>query len=270
MDYKDRREFILSPILETQEKLLQSILSVGEQIMIFYIGACEGESSIRYKRLFPNATIYAFEPLPSNFELVQKNIIQYKMENIFPIQLCLSNAIGETNFYVSSGNPENTIKDEDWNYGNKSSSMLPPSKTKEFHNWLKFENEIKVDTTTLKQFCFDKNIAQIDYIHMDVQGAELMVLQGAQEFIKKINLIWLEVEAVELYKGQPLKNDIEIFMQKNGFLKIEDTVYTTAGDQFWARKEFIITKKGNAFVFKKQLFSTIKLYYKKIRRKILN
>ncbi len=270
MDYKDRSEFILSPILETQEKLLQSIVARDEQIVIFDIGAFEGESSIRYKRLFPNATIYAFEPLPSNFELVQKNISQYKTKDIFPIQLCLSNAIGETTFYVSSGSPENSAKDEDWNYGNKSSSILPPSKAKEFHNWLKFENEIKVNTITLKQFCFDKNIQRIDFIHMDVQGAELMVLQGAQEFIQKINLIWLEVEAVELYKGQPLKNDIEIFMQKNGFLKIEDTVYTTAGDQFWARKEFIITKKGNAFVFKKQLFSTIKLYYKKIRRKILN
>ncbi len=42
------------------------------------------------------------------------------------------------------------------------------------------------------------------------------------------------------HPGEVLKNDIESFMQKNGFVKIEDTVYDTAGDQFWVKNEFII------------------------------
>ena len=265
-----RENYIDSSVLQTQEKILKSIFKKNDSVTIFDIGACEGESSIRYARLFPNATIYTFEPLPSNFSLVQENVKKYQVKNIQPIPLCLSNEIGETTFYVSSGKPENANED-DWNYGNKSSSILPPSeKTTDVHNWLKFEQAIKVSTSTLKKFCVDKSITQIDFVHMDVQGAELMVLQGAQDFIKQINAIWLEVEAVELYKGQPLKNDIESFMQKNGFVKIEDTVYDTAGDQFWVKNEFIIKHKGKAFVIKKQLFSLIKLYYKKIRRKLLN
>lgn len=265
----NRDAYIQSTILETQEKLLKSILVEQEEVTIFDIGACEGESSIRYARLFPNAAIYTFEPLPSNFELVKKNVEKYKVNSIVPVQLCLSNSIGETTFYVSSGKPENA-NDEDWNYGNKSSSLLAPAKTKEVHSWLKFEEAITVQTTTLNNFCTERNISQIDFIHMDVQGAELMVLQGAQDFIQHINMIWLEVEAVELYKGQPLKNDIENFMNQNGFLKLEDTVYTTAGDQFWARKDYILAKKGNIFVSKNQIYSTLKLYYKKIRRKFLN
>lgn len=269
MEFKDRSLFINSTKLETQEKLLQSILAKDEKIVIFDIGACEGESSIRYARLFPKASIYTFEPLPSNFELVKKNIAQYKVNTIQPIPLCLSNTTGETTFYVSSGQPENA-SDENWDYGNKSSSLLAPAKTKEVHTWLKFEEAITVQTYTLKQFCTEHKIANIDFIHMDVQGAELMVLQGAQDFIQHINMIWLEVEAVELYKGQPLKNEVENFMTNHGFIKLEDTVYTTAGDQFWAKKEYILTKKGNLFVWQKQLFSTIKLYYKKLRRKLLN
>ena len=266
---KRREEFINSSILETQEKLLRSIIAKEEKVVFFDIGACEGESSIRYARLFPNATIFTFEPLPSNFELVQKNITEYKSNSIFPFQLCLSDSIGETTFHVSSGNPENANA-EDWNYGNKSSSLLAPAKTKDVHSWLKFEDEIIVQTSTLKQFCTTQNIAQIDFIHMDVQGAELMVLKGAQDFMQDINMIWLEVEAVELYAGQPLKNDIENFMQNNGFIKLEDTVYTTAGDQFWARKSYILNKKSKGFVLQKQLYSTLKLYYKKIRRSLLN
>jgi len=264
----ERDKFINSPVLETQEILLQSIISKEEKLMIFDIGACEGESSIRYARLFPNSDIYTFEPLPSNYELVEQNILKYKAHNIRPVSLCLSNNIGETAFHVSSGNPENADT-ENWNYGNKSSSLLAPAKTKEVHSWLKFENEIRVETSTLKQFCLEKNISVIDFIHMDVQGAELMVLEGAEDFINCINMIWLEVEAVELYKGQPLKNDVENFMHANGFIKLEDTVYTTAGDQFWAKKEYILDKKSSLFVLKKQLFSTIKLYYKKARRTLL-
>ena len=269
MSLTSRNKFITSPIQETQEKLLLSILDKNENVIFFDIGACEGESSVRYARLFPKATIYTFEPLPSNFELVIKNIKQYKTDTIHPFQLCLSDKVGETIFHVSSGNPENADEDN-WNYGNKSSSLLAPEKTTEVHSWLKFEEAITVKTTTLKQFCAENNIAHIDFIHMDVQGAELMVLQGAQDFIQHINMIWLEVEAVELYKGQPLKKDVENFMHNNGFIKLEDTVYTTAGDQFWARKEYILTKKRKAFVFQKQLFSTVKLYYKKIRRKLLS
>lgn len=264
-----REAFIQSAILETQEKLLQSILAKEERVVFFDIGACEGESSIRYARLFPNAVIYTFEPLPSNFELVLSNIKHYKINSIHPVQLCLSDSAGETTFYVSSGKPDHA-EDENWDYGNKSSSLLAPEKTKELHSWLKFENAITVQTSTLQQFCTENDIDHIDFIHMDVQGAELMVLKGAKDFIQHINMVWLEVEAVELYKGQPLKRDVEDFMKTNGFVKLEDTVYTTAGDQFWARKDYIKAKKGAFFVVKRKLFSGIKLYYKRMRRKLLN
>ena len=71
---------------------------------------------------------------------------------------------------------------------------------------------------------------------MDVQGAELMVLKGAQSILSRIGAIWLEVESVELYKGQPLKNVIELFMKKSGFVKLVDTVNDIAGDQLYVSR----------------------------------
>jgi FkbM family methyltransferase len=261
-------QYINSPEPQLQEKILTSVFESTKAIVIFDIGACEGENSIRYARLFPNAEIYAFEPLPSNFEQVNKNILAYGADNVFPFQLCLADKEGTMDFHVSSGKPENA-GEEDWDYGNKSSSLLSPAKTAEVHPWLKFEKSITVQTTTLKSFCNSQHINSIDFIHMDVQGAELMVLQGAQDFIHKINMVWLEVEAVELYKGQPLKRDIEKFMSAHRFIKLEDTVYTHAGDQFWARKEYIVRSKGLLYVYQTILFSALKSAYKKFRRRLL-
>lgn len=263
----EREQYINNPNLQLQEKIVATIISKEEPICIFDIGACEGENSVRYARLFPKATIYAIEPLPSNFDLVIQNKEKYRVENMHPISYCLSNSIGETTFYLSSGNPSDKEM-KDWNFGNKSSSLLPPEKTLEVHPWLKFETSIKVPTTTLQAFCQQQAINTIDFIHMDVQGAELMVLQGAGDFIKQIKMIWLEVEAEELYKGQPLEKDIANFMLQHQFVKIEDTVYTTAGDQFWVQRDFIIQKKSIWYLIKQQVVVLLKKSYKKIRRKI--
>ncbi|MEZ4799098.1 MAG: FkbM family methyltransferase [Flavobacteriales bacterium] len=46
--------------------------------------------------------------------------------------------------------------------------------------WLEFKNTLEVSTMKLIDFCSSKlNISNIDFIHMDVQGAELMVLKEA-------------------------------------------------------------------------------------------
>ena len=246
------------------------IVDVASSLLIFDIGACEGESSLRYQRLFPNARIFSFEPLPSNFDLVKKYIEEYNAgQSIFPFQFCLSDKQEELTFYVSSGKPEGA-SDENWDYGNKSSSLLPPSGTIDVHPWLKFNQAIKVQSTTLEDFCLSNTISKIDFIHMDVQGAELLVLKGAGDFLQHINMVWLEVESVELYKEQPLKADIEYFMNSNGFIKLEDTVYSEAGDQFWAKRDFVLAKKGIFYIWSRRAFSAAKKIYKKARRKLLS
>lgn len=47
----------------------------------------------------------------------------------------------------------------------------------------------------------------------------------------------MEVAAIELYQGQPLKNDVELFMHDHGFVCMKDTVNETAGDQLYVNRE---------------------------------
>ncbi|PQJ78486.1 FkbM family methyltransferase [Polaribacter porphyrae] len=226
--------------LELHEKVLIKLFNRDSAITFFDIGACEGLSSVRYNSIFPNSKAYVFEPVPNNYKKIINNIEKFNLKNAQVFELGLSSEKGEATFYVSSGNPKNKEKplDNSTSFGNKSSSLYKPSKTKEVHPWLEFNEEITIKTDTFKNFCLDQKINTIDFIHMDVQGAELMVLQGAKDMINNINSIWLEVEKIELYENQALKEDIEQFFSDKDFICLLNKVNHIAGDQFWVNKNY--------------------------------
>ena len=57
----------------------------------------------------------------------------------------------------------------------------------------------------------------VDFLKLDVQGGELLVLHGAEARLKDALVIHTEVEFVPLYKGQPLFADIDSFLRARGF-----------------------------------------------------
>lgn len=60
-------------------------------------------------------------------------------------------------------------------------------------------------------------IAEIDFVKIDVQGGELGVFQNAFRVLSGALLVQTEVEFVELYKGQPLFADVDVFLRGAGF-----------------------------------------------------
>lgn len=242
----NRDKYINSPVEIEFELLL--LLEKEKVKHVFDIGACEAEDSIRYSVLFPNSTVYAFEPRKDNLAIGHESIAKYKRKNIVLENIALSDKDGLAEFFLSEGEPGDLKNSEEWDFGNKSSSLLPPSEEMKKHTaWLQFKNKIEVETMRLDHYVQKKQITGIDFAHIDVQGAELMVLNGAGNFMNKIKLIWMEVEAVELYKNQPLKKDVEEFMQKNNFINLLDTVNDVAGDQLYANLSFFDNKKIEAF-----------------------
>ena len=57
----------------------------------------------------------------------------------------------------------------------------------------------------------------IDFLQIDVQGADLDVLQGALNILKSVLAIQIEVEFNPLYQGQPLFRDVDRFLSEQGF-----------------------------------------------------
>ena len=137
------------------------------------IGAQSGLYSL-YAKFLPNSTFYAFEPFPDTFKLLNDNIALNDITNVNTFNLAISDDDGETML--------NTCESHN---GLHTLGATP----------LRFNDikQVKVNTTTLDKFFFDKDIS-VDFIKIDTEGYEYFILKGAINTIKKykptIQLEW--------------------------------------------------------------------------------
>lgn len=103
------------------------------------------------------------------------------------------------------------------------SSLYQPNETYlarfyELPELVNLDFTVGVETTTLDAFCQEENIEEIDFLQIDVQGADLDVLQGAINLLNKtIYAIQIEVEFSHLYINQPLFADVDTFLRNQKF-----------------------------------------------------
>jgi hypothetical protein len=66
-------------------------------------------------------------------------------------------------------------------------------------------------------------LPRLDFIKLDVQGAELNVLQGGRQILKDVVGIQCEVEFVQIYHDQPLFGDVTRFLAESGLEFVDFT-----------------------------------------------
>jgi 2-O-methyltransferase len=213
----------------------------GSPRVILDIGAADGTDTVRYAERFPSARVFAFEPLPYNVEELQRALESRDLrDRVRVLQVALSDSDGAVDFWVSGGDPPEKLArlvgsapgPRGWRY---SSSMLEPHGHLKAFPWCTFERET-VKAQRLDVLAPEEGIDQIDFAHIDVQGAELQVLSGMGALLGETGAVWLEVSNRELYRGQPLRADVEDFMSRNGFrLAVDGAGDRAQGDQLWVR-----------------------------------
>lgn len=213
---KEKRDAFINAGSEIEKELYQ-IFKKDDPIIIADIGACDGLSSIIYARMFPNAFIHAFEPRQDNFDLMFKNFEEYGLMNRCEMHLCaLGDRDGMVPFYRSKGQAPGV---KGWDTGNKSSSVLKPKEHLKCHKWCEFDREMVV-----MHRLDDMHVDYIDFAHIDVQGAEAMVLDGGKNTFKTTKTIWMEVAEIELYEHLVKRNAIISRMENlYGFKVMKDT-----------------------------------------------
>ncbi len=80
------------------------------------------------------------------------------------------------------------------------------------------KSESTLETISLDHFLDINNIKSLDFIKIDVQGAELDVFKGGKKILKDILKIVCEVEFIPIYKNQPLFGDVCNFLNDYGMM----------------------------------------------------
>ena len=194
------RKVTLNEDFLDQKKLLRNT-SIR---IIFDVGANVGQTTRRYRKLFPRATIYAFEPFPSSLNIYKNHTCGDK--RIKTYELALTDTVGEKIFYAN-----------DCHYTN---SLLPvDTEHRGTENYNPTE-KINVSTSTLDFICSDESIDNINILKMDIQGGELLALKGAENMLKarKIDLIYTEVAYQTTYINQPTLTDLEDYLKPFGYV----------------------------------------------------
>ena len=75
--------------------------------------------------------------------------------------------------------------------------------------------EVEVDTRTLDSI---SEIAQLDYLKIDVQGGELVIFRNGKARLGAAVAIQTEVSFMPLYQGQPVFGDIDLALRALGFV----------------------------------------------------
>jgi FkbM family methyltransferase len=105
----------------------------------------------------------------------------------------------------------------------QSSSILELDKHKHHHPWVNVTSIIKLKSKRMDTLInkLNINISNFNFLNIDVQGADLMVLMGFGELLNNIDQIYIEVNTDYLYKDCPLLSDIDEYLSKFRFKRVE-------------------------------------------------
>jgi len=161
-------------------------------------GAFEGETVDQFRQKFSNPTIYAIEANPSFVQLLSE---KYETTDVEVYQFAITDSDREVQLQLTR-NPT-------------SSSLLQSTDTNiaAFGQRVEFKEEITVKGARLdSRFQTAPNI-----LKLDLQGAELQALQGAESWLRDTDIVLLEVAFQELYDGQPSFFDVHSHLTSRGF-----------------------------------------------------
>ena len=150
---------------ERQElNFFRSVLRPGDTVLD--IGANFGLYAILAARLVGReGRVLAFEPDPANLRYLRLNMLLNRQPRIEVLPVALGDEEGETEFICVSQGAYSALKVAE-----------VPGDT----------SAIRVRQATLDAIAASEQLNSVDFIKMDVEGAELLVLQGGEDFFRKV------------------------------------------------------------------------------------
>jgi FkbM family methyltransferase len=163
------------------------VLDVGANIGIYTLWLSQYVSD-------PGRVI-AFEPDPQNYERCAENLRRNRLESVRLERTALSNKCGTLQFSIGQDTENH---------------LLPPDAVA--------ASSVSVQSTTLDAYCRRHDIATIDFMKIDVEGAELMVLQGAANVLAGSGIGVIQLELNDALKKYGIRrSDVVQLLEDYGY-----------------------------------------------------
>ena len=181
---------------KSEAKIMEEKIKVGN--ITVDVGANIGLHTLNMARIVGNTgRVFAFEPDPSNFEILEKNVKINNYQNIILEQKAVGDKHGRTTLYQSEH----------------------PGRHRIFPQTKQAKGQVQVELTSLDKYFTDSNLAnKINFIKIDVEGFEFSVLKGMKNILKNNKKIKILFENMQI-------NTIQA-----GFTPIEVLNYLTSYD----------------------------------------
>ncbi len=157
-------------------------------------GAHIGLATLYFKKVYPAARVVAIEPNPETFPLLEKNVFENQLDGVELHQVTLAAGAGEAEFFLDSSSHQwwstSGFSPRAWNGAQTTQSLL-------------------VKTEPLATFLDEP----IDFLKMDIEGAEQEVLLATGEKIEQVRHLLLEFHPTS---HQSLPKLVE-FLRLHGF-----------------------------------------------------
>lgn len=183
----------------------QRLLAGRDPKVILDVGAHRGETATRYHALFPEATIYSFEPFPESFQVLRDRF--QTTPAVQPIHQAVADATGQREFFVNGFSGTNSL------------FPRPGAARRYYPACAEPKTTIQVPVTALDDFLREKDLTHVDILKFDIQGGELLALQGARRLLaeRRVALIYTEVFFVAHYEGGASFCDLSRFLAEYGY-----------------------------------------------------
>lgn len=180
----------------------------GTRLVLVDIGAREALLK-PWTELGDCVRIYGFEPDEGEchkLNSAQSHLPAPRRAEFFPV--AIGKADEPRTFYITRD-------------PNCSSLLEPNPKSAEgffFHESMEVVRRATVNTITLDLWASNNAIKCVDFLKIDVQGAELEILLACPKVVDNVLGLQLEAEFISLYQGQPLFDDVNTWAREAGFI----------------------------------------------------
>lgn len=193
---------------------------------VIHIGAHEGTELSSYQAMGVEKILF-IEANPVVFERLQANMAAYA--NVQAVNCAISDRNGTIDLRVTSFD--------------QSSSILPLKHHQDIYPSITETHQVTVQSRTIDTLLqeLELNPSDFNILNIDIQGAELLALQGATNWLKYVEVMNTEVNYEELYEGCALIDQIDEFLKTPGFDRVATTTpsHPSWGDAIYVKKPTI-------------------------------